>query len=91
VHGVETVLFLVVLGTVVAAFAGRLRVPAPFLLVIAGLIVGLLPRFPPIHVPPDVVSLVVVVMVLPPLLYAARSMSQLATPGLVMVRGFCLM
>ena len=90
-HGVETVLFLVVLGTVVAAFAGRLRVPAPFLLVIAGLIVGLLPRFPPIHVPPDVVSLVVVVMVLPPLLYAARSMSQLATPGLVMVRGFCLM
>jgi NhaP-type Na+/H+ or K+/H+ antiporter len=93
VHGVETVLFLVVLGTVVAAFAGRLRVPAPSLLVIAGLIVGLLPRFPPIHVPPDVVSLVVVVVVVVvlPLLYAARSMSQLATPGLVMVCGFCLM
>jgi NhaP-type Na+/H+ or K+/H+ antiporter len=89
VHGAETVLFLVVPGTVVAAFAGRLRVPAPSLLVIAGLIVGLLPRFPPIHVLPDVVSLVVVV--LPPLLYAARSMSQLATPGLVMVCGFCLM
>ena len=66
-HGVETVLFLVVLGTVVAAFAGRLRVPAPSLLVIAGLVVALLPRFPPVHVPPDVVSLVV----LPPLLYAA--------------------
>jgi monovalent cation/hydrogen antiporter len=60
-------LFLVVLGTVVAAFAGRLRVPAPSLLVIAGLVVALLPRFPPVHVPPDVVSLVV----LPPLLYAA--------------------
>jgi CPA1 family monovalent cation:H+ antiporter len=60
-------LFLVVLGTVVAAFAGRLRVPAPSLLVIAGLVVGLLPGFPPVHVPPDVVSLVV----LPPLLYAA--------------------
>jgi monovalent cation/hydrogen antiporter len=78
---------LVVLGTVVAAFAGRLRVPAPSLLVIAGLAVGLLPRFPPVHVPPDVVSLVVVVVVvvvLPPLLYAARWMSQLATPGLVM-------
>ena len=39
-HGVETILFLVVLGTVVAAFAGRLRVPAPSLLVIAGLVVG---------------------------------------------------
>jgi CPA1 family monovalent cation:H+ antiporter len=60
-------LFLVVLGTVVAAFAGRLRVPAPSLLVIAGLVVGLLPGFPPVHVPPDAVSLVV----LPPLLYAA--------------------
>jgi NhaP-type Na+/H+ or K+/H+ antiporter len=67
VHGVDTILFLVVLGTVVAAFAGRLRVPAPSLLVIAGLAVGLLPRFPPVHVPPEVVSLVV----LPPLLYAA--------------------
>jgi Na+/H+ antiporter len=67
VHGVETILFLVVLGTVVAAFAGRLRVPAPSLLVIAGLVVGLLPGFPPVHVSPEVVSLVV----LPPLLYAA--------------------
>ena len=66
-HGVETILFLVVLGTVVAAFAGRLRVPAPSLLVVAGLVVGLLPSFPPVHVPPDVVSLVV----LPPLLWAA--------------------
>src|SRR5271166_6893407 len=66
-RGVETILFLVVLGTVVAAFAGRLRVPAPSLLVIAGLVVALLPGFPPVHVPPDVVSLVV----LPPLLYAA--------------------
>lgn len=41
VRGIETVLFLVVLGAVVAAFAGRLRVPAPALLVIAGLAVGL--------------------------------------------------
>ena len=28
-RSVETILFLVVLGTVVAAFAGRLRIPAP--------------------------------------------------------------
>src|SRR5689334_8684813 len=66
-RGVETILFLVVLGTVVAAFAGRLRVPAPSLLVIAGLVIGLLPGVPAVRVSPDAVSLVV----LPPLLYAA--------------------
>ncbi len=66
-RNVEVVLFLVVLGTVVAAFAGRLRIPAPSLLVIAGLVVGLLPWVPAVRVPPDAVSLVV----LPPLLYAA--------------------
>ncbi len=66
-RNVEVVLFLVVLGTVVAAFAGRLRIPAPSLLVIAGLVVGLLPWVPAVRVPPETVSLVV----LPPLLYAA--------------------
>jgi len=80
VHGVETILFLVVLGTVVAAFAGRLRVPAPSLLVIAGPVVALLPRFPPVHVPPEVLSLVV----LPPLPCAATEelpwRDQLALP-----------
>jgi len=64
---VETVVLLVALATVVAAFAGRLRVPAPSLLVAAGLAVGLLPGAPAVRVPPAVVSLVV----LPPLLYAA--------------------
>jgi monovalent cation/hydrogen antiporter len=67
VRSIETILFLVVLGTVVAAFAGRLSIPAPSLLVIAGVIVGLLPWVPPVRVTPEVVSLVV----LPPLLYAA--------------------
>jgi len=67
VRAVETVVLLVALATVVAAFARRLRVPAPSLLVVAGLAVGLLPRAPAINVPPAVVSLVV----LPPLLYAA--------------------
>ena len=64
---VETVVLLVALATVVAAFARRLRVPAPSLLVVVGLAVGMLPRAPAIDVPPEVVSLVV----LPPLLYAA--------------------
>lgn len=66
-RAVETVLFLVVLATVVATFARRWRVPAPSLLVIAGVIVGLVPGVPTIVVTPDIVSLVV----LPPLLYAA--------------------
>jgi CPA1 family monovalent cation:H+ antiporter len=67
VRTVEIVVLLVAVATVVAAFAKRLRVPAPSLLVAAGLMVGLLPGAPVVHVPPAVVSLVV----LPPLLYAA--------------------
>ena len=66
-RAVETVLFLVAGGAVVAAFARQLRAPAPSLLVIAGLAVGLIPGVPDITVTPDLVSLVV----LPPLLYAA--------------------
>ena len=64
---VETVVSLVALATVVAAFARRLSVPAPSLLVVVGLGVGMLPGTPSLHVPPEVISLVV----LPPLLYAA--------------------
>jgi CPA1 family monovalent cation:H+ antiporter len=67
VRTVEIVVLLVAVATVVAAFAKRLRVPAPSLLVAAGLAVGLAPGAPMVHVPPAVVSLVV----LPPLLYAA--------------------
>ena len=61
------VLALVVLATVVATFARRLSVPAPSLLVIAGVLAGLVPGVPDVRVAPDVVSTVV----LPPLLYAA--------------------
>jgi CPA1 family monovalent cation:H+ antiporter len=64
---VEIVLFLVVLATLVATFAQRLGVPAPSLLVIAGLAVALIPGVPTVRATPDLVSLVV----LPPLLYAA--------------------
>ena len=66
-RAVETVLFLVLVATVVATFARRLRVPAPSLLVVAGVIIGLVPGVPSIEVTPDIVSLVV----LPPLLFAA--------------------
>ncbi|MGH6656666.1 MAG: Na+/H+ antiporter [Actinocrinis sp.] len=66
-HGVEMVLLLVALATVVAAFANRLAIPAPSLLVAAGVVAGLLPGVPDVRVSPQVISLVV----LPPLLYAS--------------------
>ena len=66
-HTAEIVLGLMALATVVAAVADRWRVPAPSLLVLAGLGVGLLPGVPAVHVSPELVSFVV----LPPLLYAA--------------------
>jgi CPA1 family monovalent cation:H+ antiporter len=91
-RGVETILFLVVLGTVVAAFAGRLRIPAPSLLVIAGLVIGLLPGVPSVRVSPDAVSLVV----LPPLLYAAseelpwRELRAVWRPVIILAVGLVL-
>ncbi|MFE3169624.1 Na+/H+ antiporter [Streptomyces sp. NPDC059224] len=66
-RGVATVLALVVLATVVATFARRWRIPAPSLLVVAGLAVALLPGSPQIQISPEVIGLVV----LPPLLYAS--------------------
>ncbi|SEP04295.1 Na+/H+ antiporter [Actinacidiphila rubida] len=66
-RAVGTILFLVVLATAVATFARRWRIPAPSLLVIAGLAVALIPGTPPLHVPPHTIALVV----LPPLLYAS--------------------
>ena len=91
-RNVEVVLFLVVLGTVVAAFAGRLRIPAPSLLVIAGLVVGLLPGVPAVRISPDLVSLVV----LPPLLYAAseelpwRELKAVWRPVVILAVGLVL-
>ncbi|MGW7008506.1 Na+/H+ antiporter [Streptomyces sp. NPDC054933] len=70
--GLTAVLLLVVLATVVAVGAKHWRMPAPSLLVLVGVGIGLLPWVPAMHVPPRVIS----VMVLPPLLYAsAESLS----------------
>ncbi|MBL7491053.1 Na+/H+ antiporter [Frankia sp. AgB1.9] len=66
-RAVGVVLFLVVLATVVATFARRWRVPAPALLVLAGLGVASIPGVPALRIPPQTIALVV----LPPLLYAA--------------------
>lgn len=66
-RAVATVLFLVVLATAVATFARRWRIPAPSLLVLAGLAVALIPGTPALRIPPQAIALVV----LPPLLYAS--------------------
>ena len=91
-RAVQIVLVLVVLSTVVATFAHRLRVPPPSLLVVAGVAVGLLPHVPAIQVSPDVVSLVV----LPPLLFAAgeelswRELRRVWRPVVVLSVGLVL-
>ena len=66
-QGIQVVLVLVVAATLIAAVAARVRVPAPSLLVAVGVLVELIPSVPPVHIDPEIISLVV----LPPLLYAA--------------------
>ncbi|MEE4540754.1 Na+/H+ antiporter [Streptomyces sp. V4-01] len=66
-RAVATVLLLVVLATAVATFARSRRIPAPSLLVLAGLGVALVPGTPELHIPPQAIALIV----LPPLLYAS--------------------
>ncbi len=64
---------LVAAAVAVASLAGRLRAPAPSLLVIAGLLVGLIPGVPAESVPPNLIA----VIVLPPLLHAAAQQTSL--------------
>ena len=72
-HNIEAVLGLVVVAIVVAALAGRLRTPAPSLLVLVGLGIGFIPGFSTLHVSPDLVTL----GVLPPLLFSAAQQISL--------------
>ena len=58
---------LLLLAVAVSALADRFRLPAPVLLVLAGIAIGELPGVGSVDVDPSLVSLVV----LPPLLYAA--------------------
>jgi Na+/H+ antiporter len=72
-HAVETViLLLLVLVSVFAVMAHRIKVPYPIVLVVAGLAISFLPHIPRIPLDPNIVF----VIFLPPLLYAsAWSMS----------------
>ncbi|WP_442911014.1 cation:proton antiporter domain-containing protein [Kitasatospora sp. NBC_01266] len=90
--GVTTVLLLVVLATAVATGARHWSIPAPSLLVVAGVLVGLLPFLPRFQVPPEVIS----VVVLPPLLYASaeeiswRELKAVWRPVTVLALGLVL-
>ncbi|MFI1628191.1 Na+/H+ antiporter [Streptomyces noursei] len=90
--GLTIVLLLVVLATAVATGARHWSLPAPSLLVIAGLVVGLSPWVPDIHVAPQVIS----VLVLPPLLYASaeeisgRELRAVWRPVTILVFGLVL-
>ena len=64
---IEVVLGLLVLATVLAAVARRIRLPEPIILVLAGLVVGLIPSTPHVELEPDLVFL----FFLPPILYGA--------------------
>src|ERR1700757_3561325 len=73
IHGTEaTLLALVTLVALLAAFARRLKMPYPIVLVLGGLLLSFFPRIPHVSLNPAFVFLVV----LPPLLFA----SALNTP-----------
>ncbi|NEW72925.1 Na+/H+ antiporter [Streptomyces rhizosphaericus] len=63
--GLELIVVVVTAVLLMTWTARRLRVSEPLLLLIGGILIGLLPRFADIHLPPDVVLL----LFLPALLY----------------------
>ena len=65
----EVVIFLLTILIALSAFADRIRLPYPILLVMVGLVIGFMPFLPNLDLDPDIVFLVF----LPPLLYDAAS------------------
>ena len=66
-HQLETVILLLIAVLALAAFARKLVIPYPILLVIGGLVLGLIPGVPTLRLDPDVVFLIF----LPPILWSA--------------------
>src|SRR4051794_36701676 len=64
---VEIVLSLLLFLAVLAALAGRLRVPYPILLVLGGAALGFVPGLPQVQIDPETVFLIFI----PPLVYSA--------------------
>ena len=68
-----SLLALLVAATALLVLVPKVRVPYPILLVLGGLVLGFLPGFPDVELPPDLV----LVGVLPPLLYGAAFFTSL--------------
>src|SRR6266850_5145530 len=66
-HQLETIILLLIAVLALTAIARKLVIPYPILLVIGGLVLGLVPGLPAVHLDPDLVFLVF----LPPILWAA--------------------
>lgn len=66
-HQLQTVILLLIAVLALAAFARKLVIPYPILLVIGGLVLGLIPGVPTLRLDPDIVFLVF----LPPILWSA--------------------
>lgn len=64
---IEAILALLVLATVLAGLARRIRLPEPIVLVVAGIGIGLVPGMPHVELDPELVFL----FFLPPILYGA--------------------
>jgi monovalent cation/hydrogen antiporter len=74
VDHIELIVFgLLVAAAGLAVLAGVLRVPYPITLVLGGAVIGFLPGVPTVELDPDIVLLIF----LPPLLYAAAFFSDL--------------
>ena len=67
IEKIHTVLILLGIVSVLAVVAERVKFPFPILLVMAGLLIGLLPRLPEVRLDPEIVFLIF----LPPLLFSA--------------------
>jgi monovalent cation/hydrogen antiporter len=72
-HQIETIILLLAAVLALTTAAHKLLIPYPILLVIGGLILGLIPGLPTIHLNPDLVFLVF----LPPILWAAAYFTSL--------------
>lgn len=65
----QVVIFVMTILIVLSAFADKIKLPYPILLVVAGLVIGFVPVLPDLELNPDIVFLVF----LPPLLFDAAS------------------
>lgn len=63
----EIVIFIMTILIVLSAFADKIKLPYPILLVTVGLVIGFVPTLPDLELNPDIVFLVF----LPPILFDA--------------------